>query len=439
MAGLGNGNNGGLGGVIPGFGNGGDQNQPNPFNPFDPGDPDPADPPITLSDPLIPTLTSTSISIATPLPISTTLTSPTLTPTPSIVPTPITTTAPTPVPIVTVTSYFSPSTTPSATPTLNQSSDLSDNSGSFFQNKGLMTGVFTVAGLLGAAFVVGLIFLCIRRRRARKMDREIAQAAIIDRNLRFPFDEDRDEEKYSNAPTTHYQEDVTANAYMQQNRNYGAPSTYSQPYSIAPSSSEWYPTSSAGYGGGGGGAAAPQDSNYGVPPLPSAYANRPLPNPFPVPVPGGPDMGYATLGAANYDSHQYPVLPQRQATGDYHPVALRPGAPSSPSSSEQSSSQSSAAPVTPKYQTSAQTNSAMPLVAGVRRYSQAQGLQYLEDDPQPDTPNPFGDADTRGTTAKHSTGEIRPLPPIRAASVASVNVHDNEDYGGYRDLKVVNE
>ncbi|KAI9070236.1 hypothetical protein FKP32DRAFT_16034 [Trametes sanguinea] len=48
---------------------------------------------------------------------------------------------------------------------------------SFFHNTGAVAGVFTVVGLAALAIVIALVTNAMRRRRAKKLDREIAEAA----------------------------------------------------------------------------------------------------------------------------------------------------------------------------------------------------------------------------------------------------------------------
>jgi hypothetical protein len=61
----------------------------------------------------------------------------------------------------------------SATPTVNNDA----TSTPFFQNKGAVAGVFTVVGLIGIAILVALITNAVRRNRAKKFDRDVAEAA----------------------------------------------------------------------------------------------------------------------------------------------------------------------------------------------------------------------------------------------------------------------
>ncbi|KIM86042.1 hypothetical protein PILCRDRAFT_5115 [Piloderma croceum F 1598] len=48
----------------------------------------------------------------------------------------------------------------------------------FFSNKGEVTSVFTVVSLVGLAVLITLVTTCIRRRRAEKFDRDVAEAIM---------------------------------------------------------------------------------------------------------------------------------------------------------------------------------------------------------------------------------------------------------------------
>jgi len=64
---------------------------------------------------------------------------------------------------------------PSFAPTATASG--SGSGGGFFQNTAAVAGVFTIAGLAGLALIVALVTNSIRRQRARRFDREVAEAA----------------------------------------------------------------------------------------------------------------------------------------------------------------------------------------------------------------------------------------------------------------------
>ncbi|KAF5372314.1 hypothetical protein D9615_009229 [Tricholomella constricta] len=76
--------------------------------------------------------------------------------------------------VITTTSIFT------ATPTLPPATGTaapSNNNNGFFDNTGAVAGVFTVVGLVALALLVAFITNIIRRRRAKRFDREIAEAA----------------------------------------------------------------------------------------------------------------------------------------------------------------------------------------------------------------------------------------------------------------------
>ncbi|KAF9235295.1 hypothetical protein BU15DRAFT_78128 [Melanogaster broomeanus] len=84
----------------------------------------------------------------------------------------------------TVTAYYTPTVT-SAPPTSTPGA-----SNSFFSNTGAVAGVFTVVGLIVVALVVALVTNAIRRRRAQKFDRDVAEAAAeAAASSRSPFDD----------------------------------------------------------------------------------------------------------------------------------------------------------------------------------------------------------------------------------------------------------
>lgn len=71
---------------------------------------------------------------------------------------------------------------------------------SFFANKGAVAGVFSVVGLIGLVILIALIINIIRRREAKKFDKELflatQEAAATAPNLNFLDDED-DEPKHN--------------------------------------------------------------------------------------------------------------------------------------------------------------------------------------------------------------------------------------------------
>ncbi|KAF5317994.1 hypothetical protein D9619_012059 [Psilocybe cf. subviscida] len=65
----------------------------------------------------------------------------------------------------------------------------------FFDNTGAVAGVFSVVGLIGLAIIIALIANTIRRRRARKFDKELAAATLEAASAPKPvfLDDDEDE------------------------------------------------------------------------------------------------------------------------------------------------------------------------------------------------------------------------------------------------------
>ncbi|KAF9229024.1 hypothetical protein BS17DRAFT_877486 [Gyrodon lividus] len=87
--------------------------------------------------------------------------------------------------VSTLFSYITPTPTSTSTPTSTTSS-----SNSFFSNTGAVAGVFTVVGLIAVALAIALLTNAIRRRRAQKFDRDVAEAAAeAALSSRSPFDD----------------------------------------------------------------------------------------------------------------------------------------------------------------------------------------------------------------------------------------------------------
>ena len=61
---------------------------------------------------------------------------------------------------------------------------------SFFQNTGAVAGVFTVVGIVVLVLVIAIVTNAIRRRRAKKLDREIAEAAAEAAHAQPAFTDD---------------------------------------------------------------------------------------------------------------------------------------------------------------------------------------------------------------------------------------------------------
>ena len=66
----------------------------------------------------------------------------------------------------------------------------------FFQNTGAVAGVFTAVGLIAVVIVIAVIINIVRRRRAQKFDREIAEAAAEAAVARAPAFLDDDTDNY---------------------------------------------------------------------------------------------------------------------------------------------------------------------------------------------------------------------------------------------------
>lgn len=121
--------------------------------------------------------TQTSSSAST-----TTTTSPTTSTTPTLTPSLYTSTSGG----VVVTSY----TYVTASPTPTSDDNTTTSSKSFFSNTGAVAGVFTVVGLVAVAIFIALVTNAVRRRRAQKFDRDVAEAAAeAAASSRSPFDD----------------------------------------------------------------------------------------------------------------------------------------------------------------------------------------------------------------------------------------------------------
>lgn len=80
-------------------------------------------------------------------------------------------------------------------------------SSSFFANKGAVAGVFTVVGLIGLVILIALVVNCIRRRQARKFDKELflatQEAAATAPNPNFLDDEDDEPKRTGYSDVSH--------------------------------------------------------------------------------------------------------------------------------------------------------------------------------------------------------------------------------------------
>ncbi|KIJ63442.1 hypothetical protein HYDPIDRAFT_168613 [Hydnomerulius pinastri MD-312] len=88
--------------------------------------------------------------------------------------------------VYTVTAVVTPTLT--NTPAPNNNNSTSTNS--FFHNTGAVAGVFAVVGLIVVAILIALVTNAVRRRRAQKFDRDVAEAAAeAAASSRSPFDD----------------------------------------------------------------------------------------------------------------------------------------------------------------------------------------------------------------------------------------------------------
>ncbi|KAG1842695.1 hypothetical protein C8R48DRAFT_837907 [Suillus tomentosus] len=77
-----------------------------------------------------------------------------------------------------------------ATSTPSSANDTATSSNSFFSNTGAVAGVFTVVGLIVIAIFIAIVTNAVRRRRAKKFDRDVAEAAAeAAASSRSPFDD----------------------------------------------------------------------------------------------------------------------------------------------------------------------------------------------------------------------------------------------------------
>ncbi|KAF8166490.1 hypothetical protein BJ912DRAFT_1149866 [Pholiota molesta] len=168
----------------------------------------PPPPPTTTST------TSTTTTSSPPPPTTTSTTSSTSNTTTSSTPPPTTTSTSTSTSaVVTTPPAVTPTTTQpsvviqtstqfiSSTPGLAAASQTSTSSKSkgFFANTGAVAGVFSVAGLILLALAIALITNSIRRRRARKFDRELAAATLEAASAPQPVFLDDEDDEYGPA------------------------------------------------------------------------------------------------------------------------------------------------------------------------------------------------------------------------------------------------
>jgi len=407
-------------GLIPGLPSG-IPGLPTPIFPTSPFDPNPL--PGNPFDPFDPSSSTTTTTTTT----TTTSSTPTVIP----LPPPTTTTAVTPPPVVTVTSVVPPPAV--VTPTQVPTQEAANASPSFLHNKPLMTGVFTVLGIAIAILIVGCATIFIRRRRARQVDNEIAEAGRMpwrreDINEAPPFteagfaargysfsDSDPGGEKaqygggYAPSAAAAY---APPSSYNGGNYSYSTPSSGPAPPNNAPR----YPNAGP-YGPSGGGNGGYDAYGPAVPQMIATDAYSGMAQP-------------ASYGGAGAGGEYYPSYPPMGPTSeDYHPISpgrARSVAPTESSGTTTLASSSNASyglpPNTRIAQSQQRGDVPLPLVAGVRRYSQAVHKQFTELGQSP----PLSPLDR----------ELPAAPPRRQESVGSLR---EMDYGATRaDLKVVN-
>ncbi|KAF8057372.1 hypothetical protein FPV67DRAFT_1657736 [Lyophyllum atratum] len=135
----------------------------------------PTSQPPTSSSTLPPTTSSTTLSTSTTPPPVTSQAPPAG---PAPAPTQVFTTTRAGGGVLTTTSVVTASPTlPAVPPGSQASSDTTDDKG-FFANKGAVAGVFSVVGLIALVLSIALITNVLRRRRAKRFDREVDEAAI---------------------------------------------------------------------------------------------------------------------------------------------------------------------------------------------------------------------------------------------------------------------
>ncbi|KAI0933354.1 hypothetical protein AcV5_005517 [Taiwanofungus camphoratus] len=193
-------------------------------------------------------------------------------------------------------------------PTGSASTDTTTSSKGFFQNKGAVAGVFTVVGLVVAAIVVALLTNAIRRRRAKKFDRDVAEAAAEAAAQAHAPDFTDDDYGY---PDDHMQEFGDRGGYS----DTASHGTYAQPpmqpgesYNMSelPPFDPYGPAGAAGIGAAGINRARSMGNANQTTPY-NAFARPPsvtMQDPFNTPVPLG---GYGTE-AQGQDLHRGPSM-----------------------------------------------------------------------------------------------------------------------------------
>ncbi|KAH7103050.1 hypothetical protein BKA62DRAFT_83824 [Auriculariales sp. MPI-PUGE-AT-0066] len=175
----------------------------------------------------------------------------------------------------------------------------------FFANKAAVTGTFTVIGVIVAAIVLFLITMACRRRRSKQLDREIADAAIINKfNPSYNDDDDSSMRQFATRPM----------ASMGGATGLASRPSMSSDHASRAGGAGYAPSSNSGYGTGPAQQypfnAYPAGS-YGstqppVPPIPAARA----------PPPGRaasvePDVYSYNAAHRRTPSNEHPISPNR--------------------------------------------------------------------------------------------------------------------------------
>ncbi|KAJ7490810.1 hypothetical protein FB451DRAFT_626046 [Mycena latifolia] len=257
-----------------------------------------APPPVSdTSVPVSSSSTTTTSSSTTPSTSSTTTSSTSSTDTSTSALPPTTTSAPvttTPTETVAVTtstgaggSIVTLTSTRAVTqsaPTASTSAAVRSSSNGFLQNKAAMGAVFAIVGLVAAGLLFALVTNAIRRRRAKRFDREIAEEA---ERAPAPVFVDDDEDYRGDYHSDPY---AGPGAYADHGDHYSGPTAYSDPTHT----DGGYPTSdalSSGLHSNPGGGGTP--SNYMYP------------------------SGYSDLGFSDVSSHG--TFAQPPMEGQYNP------------------------------------------------------------------------------------------------------------------------
>ncbi|KAF7358994.1 hypothetical protein MSAN_01239900 [Mycena sanguinolenta] len=188
---------------------------------------------------------------------------------------------------------FETSTVHSSAATATSSNSVHASTKGFLQNKGAVAATFTIVGLVAAGILFALVTTALRRRRARRFDREIAEEA-----KRVPPPVFMDDEDYTYGSAGGYGGGGGYSDYAN-----AAPQTHADPY--AQQAGEPYPghgASSEGYG------AAHSD---GHPTSEAVHSGGGTPSNYMYP------SGYSDLGFSDVSSHGTYAQPPMDAYGNH--------------------------------------------------------------------------------------------------------------------------